>query len=230
MLLGCKRAPPPYQRAGVQCSAPDKAFVAVTGGGYIQKHAVTAHDFECCAIAGACSTDTFDTAGWRCTIGDDKRAQHPATCVSFEGAQQYCAWIGATLPDEALWLRAVGGTGQAYPWGDVPPTGRANCDDGVCKDPFKQTAPVTALSQHAAENGAVQLAGNVFAWLDTWYASPKGTPADLRAPEKTYRVLKGGSWREHEHAMRNDARHYKRPGEKLGNIGARCARPAQTQH
>ncbi len=223
-LIGCSkpRVPP---RPGLSCKAPDTVFVDVGDGEQIQKWAVTAHDYECCIAAGGCEEGTIlghDHRG--CTAGDDRLAQHPINCVNFAGAKQYCGWIKARLPTEALWLRAVGTDKQRYPWGSHPVAGRANCDQGVCGDRWPVTAPVRAFEQHAAGCGAVQLAGNVFAWLDQWYDERPQTPAHLAVAARTYRLLKGGSWREHEHAMRNDARHYKRPTEKLSNIGFRCAR------
>lgn len=222
---GCKEPKLP-QRPGLKCGPADTEFVSVAGGGTLQKRAVTAADFECCAVAGRCSVESFADARQRgCTIGDPRKEEHPANCVDFDGAAQYCKSIGATLPTAALWLRAVGGTRQTYPWGDAPVRNKANCDQGVCGDRFAMTAPVTAFADSAGPNGAVQLAGNVFAWLDDWYESPANTAPELAVTKRTYRQLRGGSWREHEHAMRNDAVHYKRPKERLSNIGFRCARP-----
>ena len=213
------------KRPGLVCDSIDEQFVKVSRDTTLHKHAVTAHDYECCAVTGACGLQTFFDRDHRgCTIGDDKRADHPANCVNYEGAAQYCAWRKARLPTATEWLAAAGGADRIYPWGGKSVAGMANCDQGVCADKWPITAPVTAFSHAAAPTGAVQLAGNVFSWLDGWYESPLGTPPKLAVADKTFRLLKGGSWREHEHSMRNDAVHYKRPTERLSNIGFRCAR------
>lgn len=221
--VACKRtvgAGEPITGDGV-----DTEFVAVKGGGAIQKRAVSAADYARCVAAGACSEDNVLDASHRgCTVGAPGLSDHPANCVSHQGAREYCQHIGAQLPTEALWLRAVGGAARPFPWGSAPVQGRANCDQGICKDQWQITAPVSALADSAAPCGAIQMAGNVFSWLADWYVSPAGTPPQLRVEARAYRLLKGGSWREHEHALRNEARHYKRPAERLSNIGFRCAR------
>lgn len=228
LMVGCSKDKLPL-RPGLVCGAPDEAFVKLDAAGVVgvqlQKYAVTAHDFECCAVAGGCELQTFfDHRHRGCTIGDDGRADHPANCVNWQGAAQYCEWREARLPTPAEWLAAAGGPARRYPWGDGPVAGMANCDQGVCADKWPVTAPVTAFAHGTSPSGAVQLAGNVFSWLDAWHVSPPATPSKLAAPTSTYRLLKGGSWREHEHAMRNTSLHYKRPTERLSNIGFRCAR------
>ncbi len=224
---GCKKA----DDAAKACKkAAESEMVRVAVAGHepfdIDRFAVRADAYMCCVRAGACGRKTaLMGPGGACNLGVEARADHPANCVEHRGAEQLCRWLGRRLPTEQeRVLAATGGTEHAYPWGDRFAPGKANCDEGVCKDGHAGTAPVTAFAASAAPTGAVQLAGNVFEWTATWYASPAGTPDDLRAPAKTFRVLKGGSWREHAWSLRNDASHYLKADVRSSNIGFRCAR------
>ncbi len=239
-VAGCKKPPGP-RRSGLVCGEPDRTFVAVAKGqrkadssvSEILKYAVTSNNYECCVAAGACPPDTVLMGpGAGCTVGVDRLAQHPVNCVSHAGAESYCKWIGGSLPNAAFWVAAARAEDPtaAWPWGSEWRTNAANCDPGVCKDRYPVTAPVRAFASFASAAGAVQMAGNVFEWTSTWFSQPRRRRSDadlgpgLRAPARTFRVLKGGSWREHEHAMRIESEHYKRPEERLSNIGFRCAR------
>lgn len=77
-------------------------------------------------------------------------------------ARTYVAWIGA-LPTEAQWLRACQGDDRrTYPWGDQPPDeARANVDGAVGR-----TAPVGSYPAGASPCGALDMAGNVWEWVD----------------------------------------------------------------
>jgi hypothetical protein len=47
----------------------------------------------------------------------------PLTCATPAEAEQYCGWLGATLPDEHQWLLAARGPAiHRYAWGDPPPS------------------------------------------------------------------------------------------------------------
>lgn len=192
----------------------------------IDRYAVTAGDFACCLAAGECDERTMRAeASDGCTLGVAGKADHPVNCVTFSAAERYCGWLGRRLPTEQEWEKAArGADGRVFPWGNEPAAGRANCDDGVCGDAHRITAPVTAFAAHASPYGAVQMAGNVWQWVDSWYAGDHDGKAAIAVPAQTFRVVRGGSWREHDDALRASSRHYLQPGSTLHNVGFRCAR------
>jgi formylglycine-generating enzyme required for sulfatase activity len=145
----------------------------------------------------------------------DQTDSHPVTCVSWNDAAAFCAWLpqkaGATcqLPTEAHWEYACrAGTSTRYSAGD-PDTalrGIANYADADTPvswadtdhdDGFKYTAPVGRYRANAW--GLHDMHGNVSEWCADWYDgnyygnSP--TPDPGGPAEGRYRVLRGGSWK-----------------------------------
>jgi serine/threonine protein kinase len=92
--------------------------------------------------------------------------------VSYEDAGRYCKKYGFRLPSVEEWEYAAGAGKNIYPWGNEPPdsdsTWHANIDtlDGDYeKDGFKGTAPVKSFEQFFSPFGAVNMAGNVWEWV-----------------------------------------------------------------
>jgi eukaryotic-like serine/threonine-protein kinase len=192
----------------------------------IDKYAVTAAEYACCLGARACDErDVRTSPGEGCTLGAAGKGAHPINCVTYGGARSYCEWVGRRLPTEQQWEKtARGASARTFPWGEQPPHGRANCLPGVCGENHPVTAPVAAFGNSASPHGAVQLAGNVWQWVDAWYRGNHDGEASVPVAPRTWRVLRGGSWREHDDALRTTSRHYLKPGSALHNVGFRCAR------
>ena len=99
----------------------------------IMRTEVTVAAFEECVNAGACSSDHFDVypnvdpQSYPYNYGrGDAYKNHPMNGVDFEGAQEYCAFIGGRLPTQLEWAYAASiedasGTIRSgdhiYPWG-----------------------------------------------------------------------------------------------------------------
>ena len=85
--------------------------------------------FEKCVKAGACDDTTYAAASADkyCNYNrGDKFSDHPMNCINFEGAKQYCKWIGGRLPTEEEWEYAATHNGKEhlnvpYPWGSDEP-------------------------------------------------------------------------------------------------------------
>ncbi|HEU4538211.1 MAG TPA: SUMF1/EgtB/PvdO family nonheme iron enzyme, partial [Polyangiaceae bacterium] len=95
---------------------------------------VSVRSYEACVAAQACTprdVEGCETVG----LGSlDLFGDVPATCVAYDQALAYCAFVGGTLPSEAEWEYALrnGGAEQEFPWGSEP----AGCDLAILSDPW----------------------------------------------------------------------------------------------
>jgi len=105
----------------------------------------------------------------------------PVVGVSWYEAEAYARWAGGRLPSEIEWEKAARGIdGREYPWGDGFDPSRCNIDEsGIGK-----TTPVGKYSPRGdSPYDAADMAGNVWEWCADWYDE-----------DKTFKVLRGGSW------------------------------------
>ncbi len=182
---------------------------------------------------------------------------HPVVNITWDEAAKYCQWAGKFLPTEAQWEKAARGglwldgdqrkrkknpkPRRTYPWGDDSPNA-----DGIWRANFnaepkygknrgsKSTSPIGAFPNGKSPYGIMDLAGNVWEWVQDWFSkdyynkSPRHNPLGPSIPETTEdddtpgRVLRGGSWFIGSRLLRVTARR-KRPSDGLGaSCGMRC--------
>jgi len=189
---------------------------------WIDQTEVTNAQYSWCVAAGACGAiEPFEDPA----LND---AQHPVAGVTWHDAVDYCTWVGARLLTEAEWEYAARGPeARMYPWGAVRPTGYANCAEDYCADGFASSAPVASFPNGASWVGAVDMAGNVWEWVNDWYeqgyyfASPSVNPT---GPEEgATRGLRGGGWGYNAANVRSTRRGSGFPGARSEYLGFRCA-------
>lgn len=144
--------------------------------------------------------------------GDDQ----PVVGVSWFAATAYCHWLSELqkanskkkkensdeaqsifrLPTEEEWEWAAGGGKRIYPWGDKEP------DDTLANFGQKvgHTTPVGAYPAGATPEGLMDMAGNVWEWMENLYQE-----------DKDWRALRGGSWAYVSEGLRCAARGVRGP-------------------
>jgi hypothetical protein len=152
---------------GELVTVPAGAGVA---GFRIGRTEVTNAQYAQCVAAGACTVpETYDGCHYR----DAAYAEHPVVCVTRAQAREYAAWAGGRLPTDTEWTRACeGDDGRTYPWGEAAPDERlANfydpAQDGHTSDnDYGDTTAVGSYPAGAGPYGALDMAGNVWEWVE----------------------------------------------------------------
>jgi serine/threonine-protein kinase len=94
------------------------------------------------------------------------KPDYPVVNVTISDAMAFAKWAGKRLPSPREWEKAARGSdGRLYPWGNEPDPSRANIGSGALR-------PAAALPQGASPCGALQMAGNVWEWVDQMNTPP----------------------------------------------------------
>lgn len=138
----------------------------------------------------------------------------PAMGINWIQASKYCRWAGKRLPREEEWeFAARGVTNFSYPWGEVFLPHRSNLlgeEDG-----HLFSAPVGSFQAGASASGVMDMAGNVWEWVDS---------KKSERPQPETRIVKGGGWTSDKKQARISFRNHVDLKMKNPTFGLRCAK------
>ncbi len=199
----------------------------------IDRTLVTNVRYRECVNAGTCVSQSGGDRNYHNGPAFDN---YPVTYVSWDDALAYCQWAGKRLPTETEWEKAARGTdGRIWPWGNAlkdnpsAPVQRANVGDS---DAGGNPTPVDAYPNGASPYEALDMAGNVWEWVNDWYKfdyyagrpDPDSSPTGPTEGESTgLKVIRGGSFETVGVDARTTERNAVSPSPSF-DIGFRCAK------
>ena len=190
----------------------------------LSKFEVTFEEWDACVAAAACPR-VPDRWG---------RERMPVINVSWVDIKQYVSWLSHLtgkeyrLPTEAEWeYSARAGVNTRYSWGDDLGMGNANCDGCGSQWDLQQTAPVGSFKPNRA--GLYAMHGSVWEWVeDSWHENYDVAPTDgsawVQGGDPSFRVVRGGSWRNESELVRAAVRFRRNANVRFDTLGFRVAR------
>jgi len=123
---------------------------------------------------------------------------HPVINVDWYQAQDYCEWVGGSLPTNAQWhIAALGSDGRRLPWGSANPSS-VQVNHGSYGN-YGDTTEVGSFPSGSSPYGAFDMFGNVWEWVSNYYYSYSDSKAYTRfnaiGPSNgNFRVVRGFGW------------------------------------
>ena len=210
--MGCN------QEVDNMCDQDELPSRTVTLSAYqIDKYEVTQDAYAACVDAGSCPPPQ---CSWDCS-----RLRLPATCVTWDAANAFCAWAGKRLPTEAEWEKAARGTdARVFPWGNQQPS----CDLANMAGCSGAATPVGSFAAGKSPYGAFDMAGNMVEMVADWYdpsyysTAPAADPAGPTGGNQY--VGRGGGFKSTARWHRTSDRDKYDLEDQGASLGFRCAK------
>lgn len=177
------------------------------------------------------------------TSNEGSQEMRPINFVNWYEAFAFCIWDGGFLSSEAEWNYAAAGGGDSegqrqYPWSSPPSSRTIDCTYATYYGANDETTfcfgtYTTNVGYHSPKGDGryhqSDLAGNVWEWNLDWYVDPPATAFtgscnDCTYPSGTSRSIRGAPFSAFGYLLLTSQRSYSAPGNRLYDIGIRCAR------
>ncbi len=146
----------------------------------IDAHEVTNYQYEYCVAAGGCSEPRFGNAlsdDQKSYYADERFRDYPVVAISWEQANDYCAFLGRRLPTEFEWERVAKGANsdRLFPAealaDDIEDCKTLGFNTVWCRGDSRMDAVTDTDVDFVTEGGAkiYHLFGNASEWTSTGY-------------------------------------------------------------
>lgn len=225
-----------HQNAGFDCGFDELPLHSVYISAYfIDRYEVTNGQYQQCVEDGHCQEPMYKNSATRASYYyNPKYRDYPVVAVTWNEANEYCHWVGGRLPTEAEWEKAARGTHpQAYPWGNqTPDCNLANSyDNKTGRSCVGDTVKVGSYPEGASVYGVMDMAGNVWEWVNDWYnaeyyrSSPLSDPLGVGVGQD--KVIRGGGFDYSWVKLRTAYKSNHHPDTRHLSFGFRCVNPVE---
>ena len=213
---------------------PAGDFVMGMGAGHTPQKTVTLDGFWIsitdvtnkmyaqCVASGNCAAPALEVGTPVYTNPD--YGDYPVVGVTWDMASNYCQWAQGSLPTEAQWEKAARGQNSGvYPWGNYDP----GCDLLSSAGCLGHTSGVNDYPAGRSPYGLLDMAGNVFQWVNDFYAEqyydsmPAQNPGGPASGDS--HVIRGSSFETEAAQLQSAVRHFGAPAYHSRDLGFRCA-------
>ncbi len=188
---------------------------------WIYKTDVTNKMYTQCVATGNCAAPTQEIGTPVYT--NPGYGDYPIVGVTWDMAANYCQWVQGQLPTEAQWEKAARGqNGEVYPWGND----NAGCDLLNYLSCLGHTSGVNDYPAGRSPYGLLDMAGNVFQWVNDFYdanyydSMPAQNPTGPSTGDS--HVIRGSSFESDASQTLSGIRHYGSSAYHSRDLGFRC--------